>query len=188
MMSKSADSTRIRIKPKTGPVFQMRVAGLGFSNGHVLVHRAKHENFWTFPGGGAEIGETSQETLVREMDEELGVTVSIGRLLWSVENFFHYEGRDWHELGLYYVMDIPADFPFSDSGEIVHENRDGKNDLEFKWVPATHAALAEVDIPPYFIVAEIENLPETPRHIVWDDRNLDSEANRSKMRGGGFNI
>ena len=55
-------------------------------------------------------------------------------------------------------------------------------------MPATHAALAEVDIPPYFIVAEIENLPETPRHIVWDDRNLDSEANRSKMRGGGFNI
>ncbi len=185
-MSKTVERTRIRIKPKKGPVFQMRIAGLGFSNGHVLVHRAKHEPFWTFPGGRAEIGETSQETLAREMQEELGHTVAVGRLLWSVENFFHYEDRDWHEFALYYVMDIPPEFPFSDSGEIVHENRDGKNHLEFKWVPATHAALAELDIPPYFIAAEIENLPETPRHLVWDDRNLDSDKNRATMRAGGF--
>ncbi len=180
--------TRIRIRTQEGPVFQMRIAGLGFSNGHVLVHRAKHESFWTFPGGGAEIGETSEQTLVREMEEELGVTVSLGRLLWTVENFFHYEGRDCHEVALFYVMDIPPEFPFSDSGEIIHEVSDGGNDLEFKWVSATHAALAELDIPPYFIAAEIENLPETPRHVIWDDRNLDSDENRATMRDAGFEV
>ncbi len=153
--------------------FQVRVAGLGFREGHVLVHRAVHESFWTFPGGRAEIGETSEETLRREMMEELGVDVVVGRLLWSVENFFHYEQLDWHELGLYYLMDIPAEFPF-DPKRIVHRIEDGDNELEFKWVRATREALVALDIPPYFIAEEIENLPLTSRHLVWRDGDLDS--------------
>ncbi|AGS23282.1 NUDIX hydrolase domain-containing protein [Rhizobium etli] len=36
--------------------FNYRIAGLGFRDGHVLVHRPVHEPFWTFPGGRAEIG------------------------------------------------------------------------------------------------------------------------------------
>lgn len=152
--------------------FQVRVAGLGFRDGYVLVHRAVHETFWTFPGGRAEIGETSQETLRREMMEELGVDVTVGRLLWSVENFFHYEQLDWHELGLYYLMDIPAGFPF-DPERIVHRIQDGDNDLEFKWARATREALVALDIPPYFIAEEIENLPSTSCHLVWRDGDLD---------------
>lgn len=152
--------------------FQMRIAGLGFRNGHVLVHRATHEAFWTFPGGRAEIGETSEETLKREMVEEIGVEVAVGRLLWSVENFFHYQDKDWHELGFYYLMEVPDHFPFR-SDEIIHRIKDGKSELEFKWVPATRVALTTLDIPPYFIAEEIENLPTTPRHLVWRDGDLD---------------
>ena len=154
--------------------FNYRIAGLGFRDGHVLVHRAVHEPFWTFPGGRAEIGETSEETLKREMMEEIGVEVAVGRLLWSVENFFHYEGRDWHELGLYYFMEIPQEFPFR-THEIIHRVEDGDNHLEFKWVPATFQALTTLDIPPYFIAAEIENLPASPRHLVWRDGDLDDK-------------
>ncbi len=152
--------------------FNYRIAGLGFRDGHVLVHRAVHEPFWTFPGGRAEIGETSEETLKREMMEELGVSVTVGRLLWIVENFFRYEGRDWHELGFYYLMDIPPEFPFAPH-DIIHRMEDGGDHLEFKWVPATREALAALDIPPYFIADEIETLPSTPRHLVWRDGDLD---------------
>src|SRR5690606_33744841 len=100
-------------------IFQMRVAGLGFCDGHLLVHRAVHETFWTLPGGRAEFGEDSAQTLRREMMEELGVEVTVGRLLWVVENFFSYEGSDWHELGFYYLMELPGQFPF-DREDIVH--------------------------------------------------------------------
>ncbi|SMC41300.1 NUDIX hydrolase [Rhizobium sp. RU36D] len=165
---------RIRLKLKGRRIFQMRVAGLALRDNHVLVHRATHERIWTFPGGRAEVGETSATTLAREMQEELGVKAEVGRLLWSVENFFRYEGRDWHELGFYYLMDLPGSFPFH-PGEIVHRNTDGKNALEFKWVPATRTALTALDIPPYFIADEIENLPQAPRHLVWDDGDLDAK-------------
>jgi 8-oxo-dGTP pyrophosphatase MutT (NUDIX family) len=172
-MSKPQD-LRIRIKFKPKRIFQMRIAGLAFREGHVLVHRAVHEEFWTFPGGRAEVGETSAETLKREMMEELGVDVTVDRLLWTVENFFHYEGRDWHELGLYYLMEVPAHFPFHPT-EIVHRVHD-THDLEFKWARATTAALRQLDIPPYFIAEEIETLPATPRHLVWRDGDLDRKS------------
>ncbi len=152
--------------------YQMRVAGLGFREGHVLVHRAVHEPFWTFPGGRAEIGETSDETLRREMIEELGVEVAVGRLLWMVENFFHYERRDWHELGLYYLMDIPQSFPFR-SDEIVHRLKDGDDHLEFKWVRPREKRWSRSIFRPYFIADEIETLPLIARHLVWRDGDLD---------------
>lgn len=168
------DPNRIRIKYKGKRTFQMRIAGLGFRNGHVLVHRATHEAFWTFPGGGAEMGETSQQTLEREMVEELGAKVVVQRLLWMVENFFLHEGRSWHELGLYYLMDLPEDFPFEPE-VIIHRIVDGGNELEFKWVPATVERLKQLDIPPYFIADEIETLPDVPRHLVWHDHDLDQK-------------
>jgi 8-oxo-dGTP pyrophosphatase MutT (NUDIX family) len=152
--------------------FNFRIAGLGFRDGYVLVHRATHETFWTFPGGRAEIGETSAETLKREMIEELGVAVTVGPLLWTVENFFRYEQRDYHEIGFYYRMDIPPEFPFHET-DIVHRLKDGKNDLEFKWARATVASLRALDIPPYFIAEQIENLPDRPQHIIWHDGDLD---------------
>ncbi|WP_244508766.1 NUDIX hydrolase [Rhizobium sp. NFR12] len=158
----------MKFKPKR--IFQMRIAGLGFRDGHVLVHRAVHETFWTFPGGRAEVGETSEETLKREMVEELGVEVKVGRLLWAVENFFRYEDRDWHELGFYYLMELPESFPFH-STDIVHRIVD-THELEFKWVKATRDSLKALDIPPYFIADEIEDLPMSPKHVVWRDGDL----------------
>jgi len=171
-LAKPVDN-RIRLKQKTR-TFQMRIAGLAFRNGHVLVHRAAHEKFWTFPGGRAEVGEASADTLKREMMEELGLEAQVDRLLWSVENFFHYERRDWHEFGLYYLMHLPETLGFHES-DIIHRIQDGNNALEFKWVLATPDALKKLDIPPYFIADEIETLPQTARHLVWNDGNLDDK-------------
>lgn len=172
MTEPSQPDLRIRKLFPSGYAFQMRAAGLAFRDGHLLVHRAVHENFWTIPGGRVEAGEASSETLVREMNEELGVVVRVDRLLWMVENFFHYEERNWHELGLYYLMHLPEAFPFA-SDEIIHRVEDGGNELEFKWVRATSNSLKQLDIPPYFLADEIENLPLNPKHIVWVDGNLD---------------
>jgi 8-oxo-dGTP pyrophosphatase MutT (NUDIX family) len=171
---------RIRMKLKPKRIFQMRVAGLGFRDGHLLVHRATHETFWTLPGGRAEFGEESAETLHREMIEELGVEVKVGRLLWVVENFFHYEGRDWHELGFYYLMELPDHFPFH-VDDVVHRVQD-EHPLEFRWIPATRNGLKAFDLPPYFLADEIESLPASTRHVVWNDNNLDSEASRKSFR------
>lgn len=45
----------------------------------------KHNGGWEFPGGKIEPGEAPQVAVVREIREELGVTVQVGELLHTIE-------------------------------------------------------------------------------------------------------
>lgn len=49
------------------------------SSGHVLMQRRPvhkhHGGLWEFPGGKVEAGETCEAAVVREIDEELGISV-----------------------------------------------------------------------------------------------------------------
>src|SRR3989344_5144415 len=53
-----------------------------------LIHRKKEgRDYWVFPGGGVEDGETSQEPVIREIQEELSLKGKVIKLLFSVESY-----------------------------------------------------------------------------------------------------
>ena len=152
---------RIDRKPQ---LFSFRVAGLIFRDGYILAQRAVKDDYWALPGGRAEIGESSEETILREMQEELHRRARIGRLLWTVENFFTYEGYAAHELGFYYLLTLEEPFPFHES-DIVHRVVDGV-EVEFRWLRANPAALAGHRLKPQFIAERIEALPAAGEHLI----------------------
>ena len=53
-----------------------------------LIHRKKEgRDYWVFPGGGVEDGEMPEDTVVREIQEELSLDCKVIRLLFSVESY-----------------------------------------------------------------------------------------------------
>ena len=63
-------------------------AGLVFRHGQLLITQrpagAHLGGLWEFPGGKREPGETFEECLVRELQEELGIEVIPGKILESL--------------------------------------------------------------------------------------------------------
>ncbi len=53
---------------------------------HIGLHR---ENFWAPPGGGVEFGQSAEETVIREFEEETGMQVAMGRFLFVCEFIKH---------------------------------------------------------------------------------------------------
>ncbi len=157
---------------RDGIRFHYRVAGVCIHDGYVLLHRADRDDYWALPGGRCELRESSAATLRREMREELNVTVTVGRLLWVVENFFTLLGRAYHELALLYAIDLPRDHAYHDKTRTHYGIEDQSTDGEpsiliYEWILV--ASLPDVILHPAFLRTALQNLPAAAQHIVQRD-------------------
>ncbi len=48
----------------------------------------RYKDFWEFPGGKVEPGETPQQALQREIQEEMGAAVEVGELVGTAEHTY----------------------------------------------------------------------------------------------------
>jgi 8-oxo-dGTP diphosphatase len=75
-------------------------AGVIACAGRVLVCQRRfdglHPGKWEFPGGKVEAGEDLAACLRRELEEELGIDATVGRVLWRTQH--RYPKRDPIEL------------------------------------------------------------------------------------------
>ena len=146
-----------------GVKFQYRVAGVTMHNGRVLLHRADDEPFWTLPGGRAEMLETAEQTLKREMGEELNADVQVGKLLWVIENFFGYKGESFHELGLYFEMSFPEESPIYAQSQEFEGYEEGTK-LIYRWFRTDE--IGSLNILPSFFNRGLSAIPASPEHVV----------------------
>lgn len=85
------------------------VAIIRNAKGEILVERRKMEpakGTLDLPGGFAQIGETSEEGLHREVLEETGLSVTTARYLFSLPNVYRYSNIDIHTLDMFYECEV----------------------------------------------------------------------------------
>ena len=151
--------------------FNYRIAGVAIEDGRVLLETVASQDFWFLPGGRGEFLEPSSETLKREMIEELGVKVKVGRLLWIVENFFNgndliaAKGMSYHEMGMYFLMEFPKDTRFTELDSFQGDEEGFK--FIFKWHRLDE--LERIRVLPSFLQTELKNIPDAIKHIVHKD-------------------
>ncbi|MFE8701523.1 NUDIX hydrolase [Cytobacillus sp. FJAT-54145] len=142
-------------------VFNYRVVGVWIIDNYVLLHREAKDDHWSLPGGRVALMEESGVALKREFQEELGIDVTVERLLWSVENFFQYDHMDFHEIGLYYKVCAENHSLFSN--EEFHGNEGER--LIYKWIPIDE--LSQITLYPEVIHQELQRgLSDYPKHLV----------------------
>jgi ADP-ribose pyrophosphatase YjhB (NUDIX family) len=159
-----------------GRRFNFRAAAVIIDGGRVLLHRAEYEDFWSLPGGRVEMLEDSRDGLRREMLEELGEEVEIGRLVWVGENFFALLFTDFHELGMYFEASLPGESPLKRRTEEWWMEEDNGVKICFRWFSLERAP--DLPIVPGFLRDGLVALPEATEHVIY----------RDPMRWGGRGV
>ena len=101
------------------------VLGMVKKNNKILVSKGydkvKDEEFYRSIGGGIEFLENSKEALKREFKEELDIDIEVGNFLGISENIFTYNGKNAHELILFYEVYI-RDEDYKEKYHIIDDN------------------------------------------------------------------
>lgn len=104
--------------------FELTARAIIIRNGRILLFRMKGAHWYYYPGGHIEFRERAEDTLRREIREELGVSVRTASYIGTLENFF-FENRYWHHaLELVFIVSV--------SGNPQHAREDHE---ECAWVP-----------------------------------------------------
>ena len=109
---------------KSGKKQNIEVVARAFiiKRGKILLCRIKGERWFFLPGGHVDFGETVEEALSREIQEELGNSIRIRSFIGVVENAYRENGIDHHEINLIFHTDILRPI-----------NRTRENHIEFKF-------------------------------------------------------
>ena len=143
------------------------VRGIIYKNGKILAVRHKDQNgnpkdFWAIPGGGLDPGESLEDGLRREMEEELGIKAEVGRLLF-VQQFRSPRHDCDEELEFFFLLENAEDLTNLDYSGTTH----GLSELAAcKFIDP----LKETIKPAFLSEIDLKNYTETLQQVLITNR------------------
>jgi len=137
--------------------FNYRVCAIMIWDGKILAMHDDRSPYYYLPGGRVTMGERAEQAVIREVEEELGITPKIVRPLWLNQAFFteDVDNLNYHELCLYFLMDI------SDTNLLTRgpqfTSAEGRRTHTFEWL--SFERLKDEYFYPLFLKTDIFNLP-----------------------------
>jgi 8-oxo-dGTP pyrophosphatase MutT (NUDIX family) len=145
-------------------VFNYRVGAIITHQGKLLVNQLAGQHFWFLPGGRVSEGELSGVALERELQEELASSCQVIRPVFLAESVFSLESKKFHELCLYYLVELPSDSPLY-SRPSFEMAMDGG--LYFKWHDISD--LVSINFQPHFLRDKLSTPPESIEHVMFKE-------------------
>ena len=142
----------------------IRTTGIIIHNNKVLVHKDLNEGHICLPGGRVILGEDSECSIKREMEEEIGKEIEIEKYLTTIENFFDMDGQKCHEIMFVYKIE----FKNEEDKKIEHtlKNIEGKDYLCYEWIDISR--IEKYNIQPKCL-KELLKENKFPRHKINKD-------------------
>lgn len=149
-------------------LFNHRVAAVIVFENKLLAQKNVQTGEYYLVGGRISFGESSEDALIREIREELKISITDYKPLWVNECFFIDGGKKFHELGIYYLVDITnTDFhSFNSCFETEEESRIN----HYEWLNIDE--LESIPLYPLFIKQEIKNTDDGLKLIITKEAQL----------------
>lgn len=96
-------------------LLNVRAGAIIVKKGKLLMVGNERSDYYYSVGGRIKFGETAEEAVIREVEEETGVRMEIDRLGFVHENFFLGDaetnrGKVIHEISFFFYMKVPDEF------------------------------------------------------------------------------
>ncbi len=110
----------------------IRAAGVFIHDNKILTHKNVNKDHYALPGGRVEIGENSEKTVKREIQEELGKDIEVNGYIATIENFFEMDSKKYHEI--YFLHKVEFANQEDKNIDYTMHNVEGKEYLQYEWI------------------------------------------------------